>query len=189
MEKQISVFYPNSLGSNARCLSFKFTEIKDNPCTQSSSFARIHVQSVGCPDHCRDEGVAVTQSKPALQTEAARLTAIVWIISEMMDQLADFTFAFGLCWISPTLPGFANLVGWQVRRKINPKNTAILVQHDVRVVLLVSQREVVRGCEFVRVSGRNDFALTPGMCLWLSPGIFFVYARPKTRRLVGLVFT
>lgn len=53
----------------------------------------------------------------------------------------------------------------------------------------VSQREVVRGCEFVGVSGRNDFAPTAGMCLWLSPGIFFVYARPKTRRLVGLVFT
>lgn len=35
------------------------------------------------------------------------------------------------------------------------------------------------GCGFAVVSARNDFALTPGMCFWLSPGIFFVYARAK----------
>lgn len=91
MEKQISAFYPNKHSSNARCLSFKFTEIKDNPSTQSSSSVRVHVQSVGCPDHCRDEGVAVTQSKPTLQTQAVRLMAIVWIISERVDHQADFS--------------------------------------------------------------------------------------------------
>lgn len=61
MEKQISVFYPNNFTSNARCLSFELTEIKDNPSTQSSSCARVHVQSVGYPDHRGDEGLAVAQ--------------------------------------------------------------------------------------------------------------------------------
>lgn len=46
MGKQISVFYLNNFSPNARCLSFRFAEIKDNPSTKSSS----SVRSVGCPD-------------------------------------------------------------------------------------------------------------------------------------------